>query len=112
MGSENWPTGADRGLGSRSVPAEFGQVRRCLLVIPGKPALGIFKQLRGVFLKRRQVMERVDVVEGAGVNEAHEQIPDISPVLSPIKQTVLPVLNCPLKNLFTEVVVQWGARNV
>ena len=52
-----------------------------LLVIPGEPALGILKQLRGMFLKSRQVMEGVDAVEGASVNETHEQITDVSPVL-------------------------------
>jgi hypothetical protein len=45
-----------------------------------------------VFLKRRQVVERVDVVEGAGMNEAHEQIPDVSPVFSPKEQTILAII--------------------
>jgi hypothetical protein len=52
------------------------------LIIPGKPLSKIFAQLRGVFLKSNQIMEGVDPVEGAGMNETHEQIPDVSPVLS------------------------------
>jgi len=35
-----------------------------------------------VSLKRRQVVEGIDAIESAGVNETHEQIPDVSPVLS------------------------------
>jgi hypothetical protein len=82
-----------------------------VLVIPGEPLLGIFKQLRGVFLKRRQVVEWVDVVKSASVNEAHEQIPDVSPVFGPKEQTILAMLNRPLKHLLTEVIIQWGPWN-
>ena len=89
----------------------LGRVCQCLLVIPGEPAFWIFEQLRGVFLKGRQVMERVDVVEGASVNEAHEQIPDVSPVLGPKEQTILAMLNGPFKNLLADVVVQRGSWN-
>jgi hypothetical protein len=42
--------------------------------------LGILEQLRGVSLKSRQVMERVDAGESASVNETHEQITDVSAV--------------------------------
>ena len=77
-------------------------------VIPGEPALGIFEELRGVFLKCREVVERVDVVESASVNEAHKQIPDVSPMLSPKEQTILAMLNCPLKYLLADIVVQRG----
>ena len=44
-----------------------------------------------MFLKGRQVMERVDVVKRAGVNEAHEQVPDVSPVLGLEEETSLPM---------------------
>ena len=87
------------------------RIRHCLLVIPGEPAFGVFKELRGVFLKGRQVMKGVDAVEGASVNEAHEQIPDVSPVLGFIEQRIFPMLDRPLKNLLTKVVVQWGPWN-
>ena len=43
---------------------------------------GTFEQLRGVFLKSDQVMEGVEPVEGAGMYETHEQIPNVGPVLS------------------------------
>lgn len=53
-------------------------------------------------------MERVGVVERASVNEAHEQIPDVSPVLGPKEQAILAMLNGPLKYLLADVVVQRG----
>ena len=53
-------------------------------------------------MKCRQVMERVDVVESASVNEAHEEIPDVGAGVGQIKQTVLAMLNHPLKNLFAK----------
>ena len=71
--------------------AQLGWIRGCLLVIPREPLLGILEQLRGVFLKGRQVVERIDAVKRAGVNEAHEQITDVSPVLSLEEETALPM---------------------
>ncbi len=103
--------GTDRRVGSRSAPTWLGRVGHCLVVIPREPALGIFEQLRGMSLKSRQVKERVNVVESASVNEAHEQIPDVSPVFGPKEQTILAMLYRPLKHLLTEVVVQGGSWN-
>ena len=71
-------------------------MRRCLLIIPWEPAVGIFEQLRRIFLKSRQVMERVNVVESASVNEAHEQVPDVSAVFGLEEQGVLPMEDRPL----------------
>jgi len=58
-----------------------------------------------VFLQGRQVMEGVDPVERTRVNETHEQIPDVSSVFRPIKETVLPMENGPLESLLTEIVI-------
>ena len=69
------------GHGSRSTL--LSGVRHRLEVIPGEPLPGILEQLRGVLLKGRQVIERVDAVEPAGMNEAHEQVPDVSSMFGP-----------------------------
>ena len=66
---------------------------RRLEVIPGEPLPGIFEQLRGVFLKGRQVIERVDLVELAGMNEAHEQAPDVSSMFGPEEERIFAVQN-------------------
>ena len=64
-----------------------------------------------MFLESPQVMEGVDAVEGTRVDKTHEQIADVSPVLSPIKETVLPMENGPFENLFTDIVIQRCPRN-
>ena len=74
----------------------LSRIRCYLSVIPGEPAVWIFEQFRRMFLKRRQIMEGVDAVEGTGMNEAHEQIPDVSPMLGPKKQRILPMKDGPL----------------
>ena len=56
-------------------------------------------------------MEGVDAVESASVDETHKQITDISPVFSPIKETVLPMKDGPLENLFTDIIVQGYSGN-
>ncbi len=43
-----------------------------LLTIPGEPALRVFKQLRGVFLKSHQVVEGVDAVERTNMDQTHK----------------------------------------
>jgi hypothetical protein len=71
--------------------AQLGWICGCFLVIPREPAFGILEQLRGVLLKGRQVVKRIDAVNRAGVNEAHEQVPDVSPVLSLEEEAALPM---------------------
>ena len=44
-----------------------------------------------MFLKGRQVVERVDTIESTGVNETHEQVTDVSPVLSLEEEAALPM---------------------
>jgi len=55
-----------------------------------------------VFLKGRQVVEWVDLVELAGMNEAHEQVPDVSPMFGPEEERVFAVQNRSFQNLFAE----------
>ena len=51
----------------------------------------IFEQLRRVVLKGCQVVEWIDPVKRAGVNEAHEQIPDVSAMLGLEEEAALPM---------------------
>ncbi len=87
------------------------RIRDCLVVIPGEPLFRVFEQLRGVFLQGRQVVERVDPVEPAGMNETHEQVPDVGPVFGPEKEGVLAMKNGLFEGLLAEVIVQRGPRN-
>ena len=50
-------------------------------VIPGHPILGVFSDQSVVFLKCCQVIERIDFIKAAGMNQAHEHIADESSAL-------------------------------
>jgi hypothetical protein len=69
------------------------------VVIPGELLRKIFERLRRVFLQDRKVVERVDPFEPVGVNEAHEQVPDVIPVLGPEKKEVFTMRD----NLFEDL---------
>jgi hypothetical protein len=45
------------------------------------------------------------------MDEAHEQIPDIGPMLGPVKQGVLAMLDAPFQALFTDIIIQRSSRN-
>ena len=47
-------------------------------------------------------MEWVDLVELAGMNEAHEQVPDVSAMFGPEEERVFAVQNRSFQNLFAE----------
>ncbi len=64
-----------------------------------------------MLLKSRQIMEGVDPVEGARVNETHEQIADVSPMLGLEEQRIFSMKYGPFEGPFADVVVQWCPRN-
>jgi hypothetical protein len=81
------------------------------LIIPGEPLHGIFEEFRRVLLKSNQVMKGVDLVEGASMDETHEQIPDIGPMLGLEEKALFPMENRPFQNLFAEGIVQRDSGN-
>jgi hypothetical protein len=78
---------------------KFRKIHHRLVVIPAELLRKIFEQLRRMFLQDRQVVERIDPFEPAGMNEAHEQVPDVIPVLGPEKEGVFTMQD----NLFEEL---------
>lgn len=59
----------------------------CLAVVPGHPFRWAGREFLGVFLQFGQVIQGVDAVQLAGVNQTHEQVADVGAVLGLIKQT-------------------------
>jgi hypothetical protein len=55
-----------------------------------------------------QVVEGVGAAQLAGMDQAHEQIPDLRTVQGAIVQCVLAVQTRSLQSPFYEVIVQWG----
>ena len=78
-------------------------------VVPGHPELGAGRERVGVPLQLRQVVERVDLIQLTGVDQAHEQVADAGPVLRLVKQSIFAMqdglLQCPLAH----IVIQRGA---
>ena len=62
--------------------------RDAVLVIPGHPVAGVFESLGRVFLEGRQVIERIDISQVAGVDQAHEHITDEGAMLGLIKGSI------------------------
>jgi hypothetical protein len=78
-----------RGLGTASVAFE---ARERLAVVPGHPLLRVLRQLIGVPLEFGEVVEGVRALEFASVDQAHQGVADLGPVLRLEEETVLPVL--------------------
>ena len=56
-------------------------------------------------------MEGVNAVKRAGVNEAHEQVTDVSPMLGLKKQRILAMEDSSFEGTFADVIIQWCPRN-
>ena len=69
-------------------------------VVPGHPVRRITDQFRAVPLQLIQVIERVGPTKFAGVNQAHEQIADTSPILGLVEQRVLAMQDGFLQHAF------------
>ena len=57
----------------------------------------------------REVVEGIGPAEFAGVNQAHEDVPDVSAMAGPVKQGVPPMTDRLFQCLFTDVIVQGGS---
>jgi hypothetical protein len=80
-----------------------------LAVVPGHPLGRIALYLSSMFLQFRQVVEGIRFCQLGGVNEAHEDIADMSALSGLIKVAVLPAQNSPFQNSFSSVVIQRGS---
>ena len=61
---------------------------KSLRVIPGHPILGIFSDQSVMLYQCCQIIEWIDFGKAAGMDQAHEQITDVSPMFGFIKQRV------------------------
>ena len=76
------------------------------MVIPGHPGLRLRRQLSGVPLQGREVIEWIDPAQLAGVDQAHEHVADMSPAGSLVEQGVLAMENRLLQRLLANIVIQ------
>jgi hypothetical protein len=95
--------GRERLGGRIGTGAESGER---VAVAPGHPLGRIRPELGAMALELAQVVERVDLVQLGGVNQAHEQIADRSPVLSLVEERVLAVQDGLLEGALAEIVIE------
>ena len=62
------------------------------LVIPGHPVAGVFEDRGGMFLEGHQVVERIDISQVTGMNQAHEHIADECAMFGLEEKSVFPVM--------------------
>ena len=62
------------------------------LVIPWHPVAGVFDDREGMYLEGHQVVERINIPQVAGVNQAHEHITDECAILGFVKQTIFSIM--------------------
>ena len=74
-------------------------------VVPGHPIGRMRGEFIRMFVQFRQVLKGIDAVQFARVNQAHEQVPHMSPVFGLVEVGILAVQDRFLEGLFTEVVV-------
>ena len=79
-------------------------------MIPRHPRRRIPSQLRSMFLQFREVVEGIDTVQFAGVDEAHEQITYLGTIFGLIEQRVLSMQDRSLQRALDDVRVQRSAR--
>ncbi len=75
------------------------------LIIPGHPVPGIFENLGRMFLKGRQVIEGIDMLQIAGVDQAHEHVADEGAVLGLIKVSIFAIQNSLFQGPFHNVII-------
>src|ERR1039458_3433551 len=80
--------------------------RQRLAIVPGHPVRRRLLQLPSMTLQLGEVVERIDVVEFAGVNQAHEQVSHLRSIPVLVKQRVLAMqdrfLQCPLHQIIVQ----------
>jgi hypothetical protein len=79
-----------RGALSSRVWLAFG--RQSGSVVPRKPLFGSLGHLGAVFQQSREILEGVFPCQLAGVDEAHEDIPDVCPAGGLVKVGVLAIM--------------------
>lgn len=79
-------------------------------IIPGHPFGRFFEQCRSILQQSDQIIKGINQHQIAGMDQAHEHVPDIGPMLSSVKQRVLPMLDTSFQALLTDVIIQWGSQ--
>lgn len=75
-------------------------------IVPREPCLGNQFDCLGAGRNGQEIVERIDPIEPAGVDQTHEQIPGPGSVEGLVTETIFAVHNGHLESPFADVVVQ------
>jgi hypothetical protein len=81
------------------------------MIVPGHVVVGSLEQPGFVFLKHARIVERIDPIELASMNEAHEQVPDVGAMFGLKEVGILSMQDGLFDSLFAKIVVQWRSRH-
>ena len=79
--------------------------RDILAVIPGQPLICSLANILGMDLQGRKVIEGIDATELTGVDQTHEDVPDLGPSLGFIGEGVLTMEDAHLQSALTNVII-------
>src|SRR5580704_9563740 len=81
---------------------------RGISVVPWHPLLRTYGEPRRMTEQLRQIVERIDLIQFAGVNQAHEEVAHPRSVHRLIEQRILSMKNRFLQSALNYVVIQRG----
>jgi hypothetical protein len=81
-------------------------------VVPGHPLRRVYGHLRRIPEQLRQVVERIDLIQFAGVDQAHEEIAHTRSVHRLIEERILAMQNSLLQCSFDDVMPRAGLCRV
>ena len=88
------------GLQESGSDPRFGQ---CSAVVPWHPTRRFGLQLVAVSPQGGEIVERLDAAQFRSMDEAHEQVAHLGPILRPVEQSIFTMQNGFLQSPFTDV---------
>lgn len=76
------------------------------VIVPRQPALGVLGNIFRVSIKFRQEIERIDPVELARIDQAHQRIANLGSFSRSVKEGISAMENCFFQQSLADVVVQ------
>jgi hypothetical protein len=83
-----------------------GSFWKCIPIVPGQPAVGIYGQLIRVLLQFGEVIEGIHLVQFTSVDQAHEQVAHAGAVLGLIEVGILAMQDSLLQGSFADIIHQ------
>ena len=108
-GRNRWGRGAERLKNSAGGGHSLGGGEG-LAVVPGHPVGRLGRELIGVAVEFGEVVEGVGAAEGAGVDQTHEEVAHLGPVLGLEEEGISTMPDRHFQRPFADIIVQRSSR--